>query len=136
MFGSFGYTSATFKDGTISSGLDVTENRLPNTPQFTFSAGAQVSRPVTDQVSVYGRGEIASYGEFFYDDLNRASQDAYALANFRAGARSQRVFGEFWIKNAFDKHYIPLAFPYSTQSGFIGESGRPRTLGVSVGVTF
>jgi outer membrane receptor protein involved in Fe transport len=46
------------------------------------------------------------------------------------------VFGEFWIKNAFDTQYIPLAFPYSTQSGFIGESGRPRTLGVSVGVTF
>ena len=46
------------------------------------------------------------------------------------------MFGEFWIKNAFDTHYIPLAFPYSTQSGFIGESGRPRTLGVSVGVTF
>jgi iron complex outermembrane receptor protein len=136
VFGSFGYTSATFKDGTISSGLDVTENRLPNTPQFTFSAGAQVSRPVTDQVSVYGRGEIASYGEFFYDDLNRASQDAYALANFRVGARTRMVFGEFWIKNAFDTQYIPLAFPYSTQSGFIGESGRPRTLGVSVGVTF
>jgi iron complex outermembrane receptor protein len=136
VFGSFGYTSATFKDGTISSGLDVTENRLPNTPQFTFSAGAQISRPINEQVSVYGRGEIASYGEFFYDDLNRASQDAYGLANFRVGARSRMVFGEFWIKNAFDTQYVPLAFPYSTQSGFIGESGRPRTLGVSVGVTF
>jgi len=31
---------------------------------------------------------------------------------------------------------VPLAFPYTTQSGFIGEPGRPRTLGVSVGVNF
>jgi iron complex outermembrane receptor protein len=136
VFGSFGYTDAAFKTGTVSSGFDVTDNRLPNTPTFTFSAGAQIVRPVTDKLTVYGRGEIASYGEFFYDDLNRASQDAYSLANFRIGARSELVFGEFWIKNAFDTQYIPLAFPYSTQSGFIGENGRPRTFGVSVGVTF
>jgi iron complex outermembrane receptor protein len=136
VFGSFGWTQATFKEDTISSDLDVSGNKLPNTPRFTFSAGAQIARAVTSRVTAYGRGEIASYGEFFYDDLNRASQDAYALANFRAGARTRLVFAEFWIKNAFDTHYVPLAFPYSTQSGFIGESGRPRTLGVSVGVTF
>ena len=136
VFGAVGYTRATFKDGSISSGLEVTDNRLPNTPEFTFTVGTQVSRPINERISAYGRAEVASYGSFFYDDLNRASQDAYALANFRVGARSRLIFGEFWIKNAFDTHYIPLAFPYSTQSGFIGESGRPRTLGVSVGVTF
>ena len=100
VFGSFGYTRATFKDGTISSGLDVTDNKLPNTPKFTFSAGAQVVRPVTEKVSVYGRGEIASYGEFFYDDLNRASQDAVfagelphrrARANWCSGSSGSRT---------------------------------------------
>jgi len=32
---------------------------------------------------------------------------------------------------------VPIAIPYQfAQSGFIGENGRPRTFGVSVGVTF
>lgn len=135
-FGSVGYTRATFDAGTVSSGRDVSGNRLPNTPQFTFTAGVQASQPIAARVNLYGRAETTSYGKFFYDDLNRASQDAYSLANFRLGARSELVFGEFWIKNAFDTQYIPLAFPYFSQSGFIGENGRPRTFGVSVGVTF
>jgi iron complex outermembrane receptor protein len=136
VFGAFGFTRATFKNGTISSGLDVSDNRLPNTPEFTLTLGTQVSRAINDRITAYGRAELTSYGSFFYDDLNRASQDAYGLANFRAGARGGMIFGEFWIKNAFDTHYVPLAFPYTTQSGFIGEPGRPRTFGVSVGVTF
>jgi iron complex outermembrane receptor protein len=136
LFSSIGYTRATFDESTVSSGFDVSGNRLPNSPAFTFTAGAQLSHPINDRISVYGRAETTTYGEFFYDDLNRASQDAYSLANFRVGARSRLVFGEFWIKNAFDTQYVPLAFPYSSQSGFIGENGRPRTYGVSVGVTF
>jgi hypothetical protein len=42
------------------------------------------------------------------------------------------------VRNAFDTRYIPVAFAYGqlAQSGFIGEMGRPRTFGVSGGVTF
>ena len=49
-----------------------------------------------------------------------------------------RLFAEAWIKNAFDTRYVPLAFPYLgfAPSGFIGENGRPRTFGISGGVTF
>jgi iron complex outermembrane recepter protein len=107
-------------------------------PDFTFTAGAQASYPVNGTISVYGRAEVTAYGGFFYDDLNSASQDSYSLANFRAGARGGRLFGEVWIKNAFDTKYIPIALPYPgfSPSGFIGESGRPRTWGVSAGVSF
>ena len=54
------------------------------------------------------------------------------------GARNRYVFGEVWIRNAFDTHYIPVAFAYGplAPSGYIGEMGRPRTFGVSAGVTF
>ena len=42
------------------------------------------------------------------------------------------------MRNAFDTHYIPVAFAYGqlAPSGFIGEMGRPRTFGVNAGVTF
>ena len=43
-----------------------------------------------------------------------------------------------WAKNAGDTRYVPIAIPYPgfAPSGFIGESGRPRTAGVSIGFTF
>jgi iron complex outermembrane receptor protein len=70
--------------------------------------------------------------------LNLAGQDGYSLVNMRGGARGSRLFVEGWIRNAFDTHYIPVAFAYGqlAPSGFVGESGRPRTFGVTAGVTF
>jgi len=138
VFGAFGYTRATFDNGTTSSGFDVSGNEIPNSPDYTLSLGAQVSRALNSRVTLYGRGEITSYGAFHYDDLNSASQDAYAVANFRAGARSRLLFAEAWVKNAFDTRYVPIAFafPGLAPSGFLGEPGRPRTFGVTAGVRF
>jgi iron complex outermembrane recepter protein len=138
VFGGLGYTRARFSDGSVSNGVPVAGNTIPNTPEYSATLGAQISRPVTSAVSVYGRGEAVFYGAFEYDDMNLARQDAYSLANFRAGARGRYLFAEAWIRNAFDTQYIPIAFAYGqlAPSGFIGEMGRPRTFGVSAGVTF
>jgi iron complex outermembrane receptor protein len=138
LFGAIGYTRATFNDGTRSSDVDVSGNDIPLSPNYTATIGAQLARVVRSQVTVYGRGEVVSYGAFHYDDANSASQDAYSLANFRVGARARLLFAEAWVKNAFDTRYIPIAFAYPgfAPSGFIGESGRPRTFGASVGVSF
>jgi iron complex outermembrane receptor protein len=138
VFGAFGYTHARFGDETTSSGVDVSGNAVPFTPDFTFAIGAQLTRDLTSQLALYGRGELTSSGAFHYDDTNTASQDAYSLVNLRAGLRAARVFGEAWVRNAFDTRYVPVAFAYPglAPSGFVGEPGRPRTFGVSVGVTF
>jgi outer membrane receptor for monomeric catechols len=138
VFSSFGYTRARFDDGTSLSGTDISDNELPNTPDYSFTIGTQLSHELTAAVTLYGRGELTAYGAFHYDDRNTVSQDAFSLANFRAGARGGRLFAEAWIKNAFDTRYVPLAFPYLgfAPSGFIGENGRPRTFGISGGVTF
>jgi iron complex outermembrane receptor protein len=138
IFSAFGYTRARFGDDTTSSGVDVSNNEVPYTPDYTFSLGAQVTRDLTSQLALYGRGELTSYGAFHYDDTNAAAQDAYSLVNVRAGLRSGLVFGEVWVRNAFDTRYVPLAFAYPglAPSGFVGEPGRPRTFGFSAGVTF
>jgi len=137
VFGSLGYTKAVFKDDSISSGLPVGGNTVPNTPEYTGALGVQVSRDLA-QGTLYGRGEVTFSGAFEYDDLNTERQDAYSLANFRAGMRGRIVFVEAWIRNAFDTKYIPIAFAYGqlAPSGFIGEMGRPRTFGVTAGVGF
>jgi iron complex outermembrane receptor protein len=138
LFGVIGYTRARFGDGAVSSGVDVADNKIPNTPDYTASLGAQVNHDVNSVLSAYGRAEAVFYGAFEYDDLNRAGQEAYSLANFRAGVRGKFAFGEVWVRNAFDTRYIPVAFAYGpfAPSGFVGEMGRPRTFGVSGGVTF
>ena len=138
LFASAGLTHARFSAGSISSGLNVSGNRLPGTPDYTASVGAQLARAVGAAATLYGRAEAAFYGGFKYDDANAAGQDAYALTNARAGVRGRRLFGEAWVRNAFDTRYVPIAFAYGSlaPSGFIGEPGRPRTFGISGGVTF
>jgi iron complex outermembrane recepter protein len=138
LFATFGYTHARFGAGTSSSGVSVADNTVPNTPDYTASFGAHLSRALNRAITVYGGGEAVFYGAFKYDDLNLAGQDGYSLVNMRGGARGSRLFVEGWIRNAFDTHYIPVAFAYGqlAPSGFVGESGRPRTFGVTAGVTF
>jgi len=138
VFGSFGYTNATFSDGSTSVGLDVSGNEIPNTPDYTASFGAQYGRAINSATTAYGRADFVLSGAFKYDDANSQGQDAYSLVNFRGGVRGKLFFVEGWVRNAFNTTYIPVAFAYGplTPSGFIGENGAPRTFGLSAGVKF
>jgi iron complex outermembrane recepter protein len=139
VFATFGVTRARFGAGTTSSGADVSDKKIPNTPDYTASFGTDLSHRLSSAVRLYGRAEVVFYGAFKYDDTNLAEQDAYSITNFRFGARGARVFAEGWLRNAFDTKYVPVAFQYDPRlapSGFIGESGRPRTFGITAGVTF
>ena len=138
LFATFGLTHARFADNTFSGGIDVSGNKLPSAPDHTFTFGAQLSKDLSKSVLLYGRGEVWVNGGFEYDDANTQRQDAYSLANFRAGLRWRYAFVEGWTRNAFDTRYIPIAFAYGSfaPSGFVGEMGAPRRVGVTLGVTF
>ncbi len=138
VFGSVGFTRARFASGSTSSGADVSDNDLPFTPDYTASAGVQFTRAIRSNLSVFGRAEVVRSGAFQYDDANTAGQEAYTLANLRAGVDVRGVTIEGWARNLFDTRYIPVAFAYPglAPSGFVGETGRPRTLGVTLGVKF
>jgi len=137
LHGAFGYTRARFGDDSFSSGLSVGGNTLPNSPEYTLRVGADYSRPIRN-AEVYVRGDVTAYGSYAYDDLNMASQDAYAITEIRTGFRMQKILCELWVRNAFDSLYVPIAFAYGAlaPSGFIGEPGAPRTFGVRLGVDF
>ena len=138
VFGSFGYTNATFSSGSFSSGLDVAGNDIPNTPDYTASVGIQYGRALNSTTTAYGRADVALSGAFKYDDANAQGQDAYSLVNLRGGVRTKLFVAEAWMRNAFNTTYIPVAFAYGplAPSGFVGENGAPRTFGLSAGVTF
>jgi iron complex outermembrane receptor protein len=135
-FAGLGYANARFDDGSFSNGVAVDGKRLSNTPNYTADFGGQYSVPVTPDASLFVRAEVAFRGDYYYDDANTEGQDAYSLAAFRFGVRGRRVFAEGWIRNAFDSRYFPVAFAYRTSSGFVAESGAPRTFGARAGMTF
>jgi iron complex outermembrane receptor protein len=137
VFTSIGYTDARFGAGSVSSRINVEDNSIPNTPEYTVSAGLQYSRNL-GPARLVGRADAVFYGAFEYDDANTLGQDAYSLVNFRLGLTGRFLMGEVMLRNAFDTRYIPLAFAYRNfaPSGFVGEMGAPRTLTVSAGVRF
>lgn len=136
LFGGFGLTDARFGSGSFDGGVDVSDNRLQYAPEFTANAGLQYSYALCQAATAYARAEVVGYGNYEYNSQNTASQGAYALANFRLGVRGSRWFAEGWIKNAFDRNYIPIAFAYNSASGMIGENGAPMTCGIRAGVNF
>ena len=137
LFASYGYTHARFGPGSVSGPMSVDGNRLPNTPDYTASLGAQLSRLVGSG-TVLARTDVVFTGAYQYDDANSLGQDAYTLVNLRGGYTARRWLAEVFVRNAFDTRYIPFAFAYPgfAPSGFIGEMGAPRTFGASVGVRF
>jgi iron complex outermembrane receptor protein len=137
-FGGVGYTNAKFDPDSQSNGVAVGRNRISNTPQYTADFGGQYAVPVSSRASVYARAEVAVRGHYFYDDANTEGQGAHAQTTFRGGIRGGRLLVEGWVRNAFDTRYVPIAFAYPglAPSGFVGESGAPRTFGLRAGVTF
>ncbi len=138
IFAGFGFTDAMFGEDSVSSGVDVSGRRISNTPRYTGNVGGQYTMAVRPGADAFIRAEVTFRGSYHYDDANTAEQEAYSLAGFRAGVRGERLFAEAWTENAFDTFYVPVAFAYPglAPSGFVGESGAPRTFGVRLGVGF
>lgn len=137
IYSTLGLTNARFSSGSRSSGVDVADNKIPYTPDYTMSLGAQWSRTY-NEMAVVGRADVVFYGAFEYDDTNSLGQEGYSLVNLRATVSRGLLTGELFIRNAFDTRYVPIAFPFPNfaPSGFIGELGAPRTAGVSIGIRF
>jgi iron complex outermembrane receptor protein len=136
LFGSVGYTDAEFRSGSVSQGVNVGGNTLPFAPEFTGNVGTQITWTPREGIVVYARAQVTIYGDFEYDPSNAQQQDTYSLADFRAGVRGTHWFVEGWANNAFDTDYVPIAIPFSSASGYIGESGAPVTFGVRAGIQF
>jgi len=145
-FSGIGYTDARFLSGATTIQTDAYGNNslvnvggrhLIYTPEFTANAGSQYTWQICQAAALYARAEVVVYGDYWYNPANTAAQTAYSLTNFRAGLRGHHWFAEGWVNNAFDTHYVPIAFEYPNgRSGLIGESGAPVTFGLRAGLNF
>jgi len=136
LFAGVGYTDAQFDRDSFDQGADVHGNNLPFAPDFTWNVGGQYTLKLAGDLRAFVRAEVMGVGEYFYDASNNASQDSYVLANFRAGLGWRNWRLEAFINNAFNEKYVPLAFPFQlAPSGYVGESGAPQTVGLTLGFT-
>ena len=65
VFASFGYTNASFADGTLAMGADVSGHNLPFTPDYTALLGAQLNQSITSSgtsLGAYGGPSFVQIG--------------------------------------------------------------------------
>jgi len=135
--GGAGLLDTEFGDGSQSGGVDVSGNNLPFAPRLTGRAGALLTGKLRGGWQGYARADLLYTGKYDYDALNGAAQPAYTLVNLHLGADRGPWRVDGWVNNLFNQHYIPVAFSVQLMpSGYAGESGAPRTLGLSLRYRF
>jgi iron complex outermembrane recepter protein len=149
LFGMVGTTHAQFLSGSKAYNANKDANEgvggktLPFAPTFNANVGTQISWAPVRDAKLYLRAQVSSCGDFQYDASNEMGQTSYHLAGFRGGVRMKHWFIEGWVDNAFSADYVPIAIqyaqpmsPFQAPSGYIGESGAPRTYGVRLGINY
>ena len=138
LFTAVGYTHARFAAGSVSGGV---ERRRQQDPEHAGLHG-QRRRAVLARRRPGDGPRPRRRGVLRRVPVQRREHPRPGRVLARQPPRRRRpdgsLIGEVFVRNAFDTRYIPLAFPYPSfaPSGFMGEMGAPRTVGVSVGVRF
>jgi iron complex outermembrane receptor protein len=97
--------------------------------QYTYALGTGQQQP-----AVFVRGEWRYIGAYYFDYYNQDRQQAYGLINARAGVSTRHLELAFWVRNAFDRRYIPYG-SLSLQSPTYLQS-LPRFLGTTLTARF
>jgi iron complex outermembrane receptor protein len=133
LFGSVGVLDTEFDSGSQSGGVPVDGNELPFAPHFTWRAGAEIAEPLHGATIGFVRTEARGTSRYAYDAVNGAFEDAFTVVDARVGVRHLDWRIEGWVNNLFDQDTVPVAFASPlAPSGYVGENGAPRTLGVSL----
>lgn len=130
LFGTFGYTKATYRD-YVRAGTDVDGNDVIDYPAFT----ANLSAIYRHDSGAFIGGSFRSVGKVFFNVENTESQDAYHTLDLRAGYEIEDAAFEIFATNIFDEEYVTRAGP-SVGGRYFGLSGEPRTIGGRATVRF
>lgn len=124
-----------------SGQVSLAGNRLPFTPKYTMSYGAQYTLETgIGPFTIRGDGQTKS--QVFFDQFNRQnnSEDAFTILNASIGWKdaNERFSVTAYVKNITDKLALNGTFMNGGLQGF-GMNGRydpPRTYGFRFGVKF
>ena len=129
---SVGYVDSRYKNYLNSdTGVDLSDNRVPIAPQFTYNLAVQYR----SSGGLFARAELRGYGITFFDDENEIKQEPYALVNTRIGYEAEKYGIYLYANNLFDTRYITSGFFFPPPNATVG-FGDPVTYGVQVKANF
>ena len=112
-------------------------NTIPNTPDYTASFGTELSHRLTPAVRLYGRAEVVFYGAFKYDEGKPRGRMPTRSPTSASACAARASFVETGCGTPSTQvHPGGVRLRPVAPSGFVGEPGRPRTFGLTAGVTF
>ena len=137
LYGSYGYTYATFTDYTLSDTEDYNGNYVPFVPKHTFTAGGQYVFRLRkgawlDNITVNANYRAA--GRIYWTEQNNASQPLYGILNGRVSLNKGNGQVGFWINNALNKDY--QTFYFETMNRGFAQQGRPLQFGIDLKCRF
>ena len=135
VFLSYGYTNARFVKFT-SGKSDYAGNFVPYAPQHTVAARAEYAIPLKTnwlERIIIGAGYKGA-GRIWWDEDNTLSQPYYSQLEASARFEQRHWSLEFWGRNLTDTRYDVFRFA-SISHDFL-QRGKPRILGVTLGLTF
>lgn len=141
--GSFNYTHASYSNGAVlANGSAQSYDQVPDTPEVSGTIFADVTVPVSGEISVLAHGDV--YGQEKSFTTPRSVNNfgttipGYVLTNFRLGLQSKSGWSVTAnLKNAFNRVYyaggIPTGEIYQINTLVPGE---PRTFTVEARFKF
>jgi iron complex outermembrane recepter protein len=163
VFGSANITDSEIKEN--SSRPSTVGNKSPYTADYTWNLGTQISLPVSDSLTVFGRADWRRTGPTWFHTVQDqtaptlfsgllpgsalglpafvgdarydvAQRDAFDVVNLRAGVEFGSISVAVFADNVFDEKYINEAIPAIEFGGSFISPGARRMIGVEAGFKF
>ena len=107
--------------------IDYQGNRLPYSPEYTFSLGTTYRL----DNGLFMGADASGMGAYYGDPGNRMKQKAFELFNLRLGYETESFDLVFWCKNLFDQSYFTVLDEMMNTGVLKAVEGDPRSLVVT-----
>jgi outer membrane receptor protein involved in Fe transport len=139
-----GAAGTAFGGITISNGvpINIKGNKLPQAPNYKFSAGAQYTVEMDNGMTVVPRADLTytgdSYGNIFNGRINKIEGYTQANAQIQLNGQDDKWFMRAYIQNIFDSNSITGLYVTDQSSGLYTNifTLEPRRYGVAAGFKF
>ena len=129
---------------TFSNGVPVNikGNKLPQAPNYKFSAGAQYTVEMDNGMTVVPRADLTytgdSYGNVFNGRVNKIEGYTQANAQIQLNGQDDKWFMRAYVQNIFDSSPITGLYLTDQSSGSYTNifTLEPRRYGVAAGFKF
>lgn len=119
--------------------VNIRGNRLPQAPEFKFSAGIQYTANVGNDMTLVPRFDVSytgdSYGNIFNGHINEINGYVQANAQIQLNGRDDRWFARAFIQNIFNDNSTTGLYVTDQSSGLFTNifTLEPRRYGIAVG---